>query len=182
MFDFNYKPVNKTIWNGRIDSTTDFDAFRWHQWIKNIDLRNHDLKPYDGRLGFGFIGFCCDEGVRLNKGRVGASKGSESIRLEMANFPCFFTKEVNLFDCGNIFCEDFSLEKSQDLLLEAVYKILSLNLFPIVLGGDHETTLGNYKGILKNLSKSNSLPGIGIINHEKKYLWFKSILMTISTS
>ena len=43
MFDFNYKTTDNSIWKGRIDSTTDFNAFRWHQWIKNIDLRNHAL-------------------------------------------------------------------------------------------------------------------------------------------
>lgn len=25
-------------WKGRIDSTTDYDAFRWHQWVQPLDL------------------------------------------------------------------------------------------------------------------------------------------------
>ncbi|MEY8762773.1 MULTISPECIES: formimidoylglutamase [Clostridium] len=169
MFDFNYKTTDNSIWKGRIDSTTDFNAFRWHQWIKNIDLRNPDLKPYTGKLGFGLIGFCCDEGVKINKGRTGASKGPKSIRLEMANLPCFFTKDVRLFDCGDVYCEGSSLGRSQNLLAEAVYRILGLNLFPIVLGGGHETALGNYKGMLKNLDKFDPSPDIGIINFDAHF-------------
>ena len=169
MFDFNYKPMDKILWEGRVDSETNFDAFRWHQWIKCIDLRKDNLAPYTGKLGFGFIGFCCDEGVRRNNGRTGASKGPESIRKEMANLPCFFTKDVNLFDFGNIICDDNSLEGSQELLSKAVSKILSLNLFPIILGGGHETTFGNYKGVLNHLSKYTKTPDIGIINFDAHF-------------
>lgn len=39
MFDLNYKPTDKEIWTGRIDSDDNFDAFRWHQWIKNIRFK-----------------------------------------------------------------------------------------------------------------------------------------------
>ena len=27
-------------WKGRIDSETDYDAFRWHQWVQPIDLND----------------------------------------------------------------------------------------------------------------------------------------------
>ena len=37
MFNMNYKPTEKIVWQGRIDSESNFDAFRWHQWIENID-------------------------------------------------------------------------------------------------------------------------------------------------
>ncbi|KYH34277.1 formimidoylglutamase [Clostridium tepidiprofundi DSM 19306] len=152
MFNTNYKIANKSVWQGRIDSEDDFDAFRWHQWVKFIDLRKDDLVPFSGKLGFAFIGFCCDEGVRRNKGRTGASKGPRSIRKELANLPCRFSQEVKLFDAGNIYCENISLEECQALLSKAVKKILSLNLFPIVLGGGHEIAFGHYNGILNYLN------------------------------
>ena len=25
-------------WKGRVDSDTDYDAFRWHQWVRPLDL------------------------------------------------------------------------------------------------------------------------------------------------
>jgi formiminoglutamase len=169
MFNTNYKPTDCSLWQGRIDSETNFDAFRWHQWIKCIDLREDNLNPYNGRLGFAFIGFCCDEGVKRNKGRAGAANGPQSIRKELANLPCLFTKDVELFDTGNVYCENITLEECQALLSKAVSKILSLNLIPIVLGGGHETALGNYNGILEHLSENNSKPNIGIVNFDAHF-------------
>ncbi len=169
MLDINYKAIDKTLWQGRIDSDSNFDAFRWHQWVKPIDLREENLIPYQGKLGFAFLGFCCDEGVKRNKGRTGAAKGPESIRKELANLPCRFTKEVKIFDAGDIFCENISLEESQNLLSKAIEKILKLNLFPIVLGGGHEIAFGHYKGILNYLNQSNTNPKIGIINFDAHF-------------
>ncbi|WP_432403238.1 formimidoylglutamase [Wukongibacter sp. M2B1] len=169
MFDENYKTIDEEFWQGRIDSETNFDAFRWHQWVENIDLRNEDLIPYAGKLGFAFIGFCCDEGVKRNRGRAGAAKGPRSIRRELANLPCCFSKDVKLFDAGNIFCENVTLEECQSSLAKAVDRILSLNLFPIVLGGGHEIAFGHYNGILNYLTKNEDKPNIGIINFDAHF-------------
>ena len=35
-------------WKGRIDSTTDYDAFRWHQWVQPLDLNIQTEKPECG--------------------------------------------------------------------------------------------------------------------------------------
>lgn len=169
MFSTNYKNTDETVWQGRVDSEDNFDAFRFHQWIKNIDLRDETLTPFKGKLGFAFIGFCCDEGVKRNKGRIGAAKGPQSIRKELTNLPCVFSKEVKLFDAGDIYCENISLEESQAILSQAVSKLLSLNLFPIVLGGGHEVAFGHYNGILNYLSKTTEKPNIGIINFDAHF-------------
>ncbi|MCT4621299.1 MAG: formimidoylglutamase [Marinisporobacter sp.] len=169
MFNKNYKPTDEIVWRGRIDSETNFDAFRWHQWVERIDLRKNDLLPYEGKLGFAFIGFCCDEGIKRNKGRGGATKGPISIRKELANLPCCFTQEVKIFDAGNILCESCTLEESQKLLSKAVDKILALNLFPIVLGGGHEVAFGHYNGILSYLKEKEDKPNIGIINFDAHF-------------
>lgn len=169
MFDINYKATDKTVWQGRIDSDDNYDAFRWHQWVKPIDLNDDTLIPYTCKLGFAFIGFCCDEGVKRNHGRAGAANGPESIRKELNNLPCLFTQDVKLFDAGNVFCDKISLEESQNLLSKVVTKILNLNLFPIVLGGGHETAFGHYNGILNYLSQDNPSPSIGIINFDAHF-------------
>ena len=168
MFSRNYKPTDDEVWKGRVDSESNFDAFRWHQWVKTIDLRN-DLIPYDGKLGFAFIGFCCDVGVERNKGREGTANGPLSIRKELVNLPCWFTKDVKLFDAGNILCEDCTLEEAQEELSKAVEKILSLNLFPIVLGGGHEVAFGHYNGILNYLLKTDEKPSLGIVNFDAHF-------------
>ncbi|MFL0266919.1 formimidoylglutamase [Candidatus Clostridium radicumherbarum] len=169
MFDFNYEPMNKEFWQGRVDSEDNYDAFRWHQWIDIIDLRKEPITPFIGKLGIAFIGFCCDKGVNRNKGRIGAAYGPESIRKELANLPCRFSQDVKLFDAGNIHCENISLEESQALLSKAVSKILSLNLFPIVLGGGHEVAFGHYNGLMDYLTLNNTKPRIGIINFDAHF-------------
>lgn len=169
MFDKNYKITDKTVWKGRTDSEDNYDAFRWHQCINIIDLKRDDLTSYTGKLGFAFIGFCCDEGVRINGGRTGAAKGPEYIRKELATLPCNFSQEVKLFDVGDILCTDCTLGESQELLSEAVQRVLCLNLFPIVLGGGHEVAFGNYSGILNYLSQENKEPNIGIVNFDAHF-------------
>lgn len=166
MFYSNYKVSDESTWQGRVDSEDNYDAFRWHQWIESIDLNDENLNPFSGKLGFAFVGFCCDEGVKRNQGRTGAANGPRSIRKELANKPCVFTKEVKLYDAGDILCYGITLEEAQGLLAEAVEKILKLNLFPIVLGGGHETALGNYNGVLNFLSSDKKVPNIGIINFD----------------
>ncbi len=169
MFDKNYKITDEAVWQGRTDSETDYDAFRWHQCVNIIDLKSDDLALFTGKLGFAFIGFCCDEGVRVNRGRTGAANGPKSIRHALGNLPCNFLQDVKLFDAGDIFCEDCTLSESQDILAKAVQRVLSLNLFPIVLGGGHEVAFGDYMGILEYLSEKNKKPSIGIVNFDAHF-------------
>lgn len=169
MNNLNYKTTDKSEWTGRIDSDMDFDAFRWHQWVEFINLEDKSFETFNGELGFCFIGFCCDKGVSNNLGRIGAANGPHSIRKELSNLPCTFTKNVKLFDAGDILCKDISLEESQNLLAKAVKKIINLNLFPIVLGGGHEVAFGNYLGILDFLLQKEDKPKIGIINFDAHF-------------
>ena len=80
MFDHNYKPTDRKVWQGRIDSDFNFNAFRWHQWIEILDLTKDHIDSFRGRLGFALIGFNCDAGIKKNKGRSGAQAGPKSVR------------------------------------------------------------------------------------------------------
>lgn len=155
-------------WHGRVDSETDYDSLRWHQWVEELDL-NGDPKAFEGDLGFAFIGFCSEQGVRRNKGRVGTALAPDFIRQQMSNLPCTFDQRVKLFDAGNILCQEISMEEGQKLLGEAVEQIRSLNLFPIVLGGGHETTFGHYLGQMNYAEKVVDSPDIGIINFDAHF-------------
>jgi len=165
----HYHPIDTNVWQGRIDSHEDFDAYRWHQWIKPINLNDETTPPFDGQLGVCFIGFCCDDGVTRNKGRAGAAKGPRSIRKELSNLPCQFSNELKLYDAGNIYCHDISLEQGQALLSELVQKILELNLFPIVLGGGHEIAFGHYCGLHSHLKDTHPSQKLGIINFDAHF-------------
>ena len=155
-------------WNGRIDSTGDYDAFRWHQWVQKLDL-NSDLSKFKCEHGFAFIGFCSEQGVKRNRGRVGTALAPDFIRKQMSNLPCTFDSRVKLYDAGNILCEDISMEEGQKLLGMAVEKILDLGLFPIVLGGGHETTYGHFKGQFANLKKEEKPLDMGIVNFDAHF-------------
>ncbi len=163
-----YQPTPKKDWQGRIDDTENYRAFRWHQWVNIFHLLEEEIKPAPGgrEKNFCFLGFFCDKGVQKNKGRAGAAKGPLSIREEMGNLPCSFGEEVKIYDAGNINCSgEASLEEGQKALEEAVTKILKLGLFPIVLGGGHEIALGDYRGIKKFLGNKNP----GIINFDAHF-------------
>lgn len=159
-----YKTSSPSDWTGRIDSTENFDAFRWHQWVKLLDLSSETLKPFEGTLGIALLGFCSDTGVRRNLGRAGAVNGPKAIRKELCNMPCWFESAVHIFDAGDIHCIDDDLESAQAELSVAVKKLISLNLFPIVLGGGHETAYGHYNG-LKSVFKEP----IGIVNFDAHF-------------
>ncbi|WP_439183053.1 formimidoylglutamase [Carboxylicivirga taeanensis] len=141
-----YQPSSP--WKGRVDSTSDTSAFRWHQVIRPINL-TAPHSAIKGRINICFLGFCCDEGVKRNLGRPGASKGPASIRKEMANWPANHQPHVQLFDAGDITCRDNNLEEAQKALAIAVRTILDHGYFPILLGGGHEIALGHFNGILQ---------------------------------
>lgn len=165
----NYVVAEKTLWKGRIDSEENFDAFRWHQWMEFIDLNDDKQPVFQGPLGFCFIGFCSDAGIKLNKGREGAALAPAAIRKEMSSLPCWFNQQVKLFDAGDIKSEHYSLAESQYALELAVDKILALNLFPIVLGGGHELAFGHYNGLLHHFRRESEKPNIGIINFDAHF-------------
>ncbi len=162
----NYKAEKPSTWSGRIDSETDFDSFRWHQWVDVIDLNDENLEPFDGTLAFGILGFECDQGIGLNKGRVGAAAGPESIRAALANLPCQFNEDIKLFDCGNVFPEGLTLDQAQQYLGDAVERILNLNMFPLVIGGGHETAYGHFLGLFKHYKDRGN---IGVINFDAHF-------------
>lgn len=154
-------------WQGRVDSETDYEAFRWHQKVEPIDLNT--AEPFTGKLGFVFIGFCSDLGVSRNRGRSGAALGPDFIRKQMATLPCNFQQEVKMYDAGDVDCTEITLEAGQQRLSEAVKKALDLGLFPIVLGGGHETTFGHYMGHHDYRAEQYGVPDMGIINFDAHF-------------
>ena len=87
----------------------------------------------------------------------------------MSNLPCAFSQEVKFYDAGNILCDEISMEEGQRLLGLAVERILELKLFPIVLGGGHETTFGHFQGQMADLKKETSSLDMGIINFDAHF-------------
>ncbi|MBU6339386.1 MAG: formimidoylglutamase [Rickettsiales bacterium] len=150
--------------SGRIDGT-DESVLRFHQVINHIDLEKDEIHFNENESGIVFLEFNVDEGVRRNKGRIGAAQGGIAISEALANFPINFSNNYKFFHGGIITCDDGNLEKSQENLGFYVEKIIKSKALPIVFGGGHEITYGNYLGI-KNFAKKSK---IGIINFDAHF-------------
>ena len=125
-------------WKGRIDGDTP-ETQRWHQRVEPVDLFRERLPMLlPGQKGMVFLGFACDEGVRRNRGRIGAEDGPDAMRQVMASFAVHFGPNNLLVDGGDIICEDRRLERAQEVLSEAVQLIKQAGYLPLVAGGGHD--------------------------------------------
>ncbi len=140
-----------SIWQGRYDG----DDILHHRIFQRVTTADTAVSPGD----FVMHGFAVDEGVRRNKGRVGAAEAPDIIRKSMSNFPVI-RPEFRLIDKGNIFCENTNLEKAQQDLANATANALTKNAKSVVLGGGHEVTFAHYSGVRKAFPNQK----IGIIN------------------
>ncbi|MFD3743582.1 formimidoylglutamase [Nocardia sp. NPDC058633] len=142
-----------SAWTGRIDGTTP-EHLRWHQAVT----------PYEPGSGPGacvFVGFACEEGVRRNKGRLGAAAGPDALRSALA--PMALATELRAFDAGTIAVTDHRLEDGQRRLGETVSALLDDGAFPVVLGGGHELAYGTYLGLAGSARRAAGTV-IGILN------------------
>lgn len=139
--------MKKHNYSGRIDSNR---PERFHQIVE----------PYTNEANSDvIIGFMSDEGVRRNKGRIGAKEAPEKIREKLASLS--YTSPV--FDAGSVEGTE-DLEASQQTLGEAVSKLLSHDNFPVILGGGHETAYGHYLGV-RDVYKDKRIAVLNIDAH-----------------
>lgn len=111
-------------WKGRIDKEDGTLGLRIHQLIR----------PYQGQAKSKvFFGFSSDEGVKRNKGRVGAKNAPDDIRKVLSNLPVHFSN-LNIYDAGNLLVDE-DLEEARLLQTSIVESILKSDSLPIVLGG-----------------------------------------------
>jgi|26BtaG_2_1085354.scaffolds.fasta_scaffold00011_93 formiminoglutamase len=149
------KFTDKSIWNGRFDDEDGELGLRIHQ---KVELKNFNDSTINTKPNIAFLGFCSDEGVKRNKGRIGAKNAPDILRKTLANLPYNVETKKSIFDFGNIVLEEDNLEKARKEQIECVADLLRKNYFPIVLGGGHETALGNFLGLAEHHEN------IGIIN------------------
>ena len=141
------------IWEGRFDG----DDPIYHRIFQRVITENN----YENILTKDFVlhGFAVDEGVRRNKGKVGAAQSPDFIRKDLSNFPVV-NKDFSLKDFGDVYCENRDLEKAQSHLSDKVSKVLKMGAKSIVLGGGHELLYAHFKGIRDAFPNKK----IGIIN------------------
>jgi formiminoglutamase len=96
------------------------------------------------------IGFPCDDGVRRNSAREGASAAPDAIREALYRLtpdedPAFTQVLARTADFGNLALAT-DLLTSQDRLGRVVAACLTHNTIPLMLGGGHETGYGHFLG------------------------------------
>lgn len=151
-----YKSTDMSLWTGRIDDPLiDAKSLRWHQRVKPFS--SGELEP-----GVTLLGVVSDEGVKRNKGRVGAAQGPDVIRQVLSNQAYHLQRSV--YDAGNLFCEHGQLEALQQEQAEILSNLLNQGHFPLVLGGGHEIAFGSFLGLERYLARSDQNHHIAIIN------------------
>ena len=156
-------PLSK-LWKGRA-TAPELGVQYWYQKVQLLDLEKKsetDAVPHVALLGY-----ACDEGVRRNKGRIGAAQGPDAIRKQLARL-AFHHNSLSISDYGNLLCADGNLEDCQKALSVITEQLVTQGSFPIVLGGGHDVAYGHFVGIHNALQqKGNS--SIGIINFDAHF-------------
>ncbi|BAX81222.1 formimidoylglutamase [Labilibaculum antarcticum] len=162
-----YRPAEKGHWEGR-KSNPDIGKQYWHQQIEFVDWNDLPKHAADlPKIDIALLGYVCDEGVRRNRGRMGAHEGPKVIRDRLAKLPIHFESK-RVIDAGNIVCIDDDMEACQDLFSNAISDLLKQNIFPIAIGGGHDMSYAHFMGI-KNAILDSPKQRIGIINFDAHF-------------
>ncbi|MGL4707291.1 MAG: formimidoylglutamase [Aeromonas veronii] len=148
-----FNPVDMSLWQGRQDPEDGELALRWHDKVQPWAAEAQEA------AGVVLLGFACDEGVRRNKGRVGAAAAPLAVRKLLANTAWHLNRPV--YDGGDVSCPDGDLDAAHGHLAERVAAALDVGHFPLVLGGGHEVAFGSWSGLNRHLGGSGK---VGIIN------------------
>jgi len=135
--------INQKNWTGRFDDEDGGLGKRWHQEIQFGNFAHFQNGEHNS---VALLGFCSDEGVRRNKGRTGARNAPAEIRKMLANLP-YLPEQKQIFDFGNVILNGNDLETARKEQTECVSELIRNHYLPIVLGGGHETALGDFLGL-----------------------------------
>lgn len=138
--------MDETTWTGRNDGP----GPQHRRFFHCVTAPGEGVRP-DAAL----IGFASDEGVRRNRGRVGAVEGPAALRSALASLAVH--EELSVVDHGDITVEGCDLEGGQRRLGETVRVARGTAPLTVVLGGGHETAYGSYLGL-------GQRPGLGVLN------------------
>ncbi|HHQ4766421.1 formimidoylglutamase [Aeromonas veronii] len=154
-----FNPIDMSLWQGRQDPEDGELALRWHDKVQPWAAEAQEAAGAQDTAGVVLLGFACDEGVRRNKGRVGAAGAPQAVRKLLANTAWHLNRPV--YDGGDVSCTDGDLDAAHGRLAERVAAALDLGHFPLVLGGGHEVAFGSWSGLNSHLGGSGR---VGIIN------------------
>ncbi len=169
--DFNninaeYRPAEKSHWEGR-KSNPDMGNQYWHQEIELVDATDLNNVNNYSSIDVAILGYVCDEGVRRNRGRIGANEGPRALRERLAKLPIHFAS-TRVADMGDVHCLDDDMEACQEMYASLISDVISNEIFPIGIGGGHDMSYGHFKGIYEAI-KSTDKRRVGIINFDAHF-------------
>ncbi|AHG62829.1 formimidoylglutamase [Advenella mimigardefordensis] len=143
-------------WQGRVDAAERGDTCRLHQIAQPLG----DELPAALNGQAVVLGFCCDEGVSRNHGRIGARLAPDHVRRALAGLPAHRLQQ--LYDAGDIHCTDNNLEYAQSQLANRIASLLNTSSRLAVIGGGHEIAYGSYLGLDQHL-QATAQPGTVLV-------------------
>lgn len=158
-----YQSGQRDHWTGRSSNPAIGNQY-WHQAIELWDIRELDNKE---KPTIGLIGYCCDEGVRRNLGRIGSEQGPKSVREKLAKLPVHF-KSKRVADFGDVICIKEDMESCQKAFSKLVGLLIAKHIFPIGVGGGHDMAYAHFMGIHEAI-KNSSKKKIGIVNFDAHF-------------
>jgi len=136
--------------------------------LKNI-IKESTLKQVSN-FDIALIGVPFDLGVKYNGGRIGCAKGPDSVRTALKKYGSTFNLEqktdlskLRIANLGNIVVKKNDVIKTHKRVTSVVEKVLEKNVLPIVIGGGHDITFANVRGLV-NSTKGN-IGGINVDAH-----------------
>ncbi len=146
------KGLQDNPWQGRVDNPNNSETRRWHQSVLVGDI--NDAPKAD----FALAGYAIDEGVKRNKGRIGAAEGPNAIRKALSSFA--WHSKHTLLDIGDSYCHGSKLEAAQAEYASKIAGCLNKGVKTIGLGGGHDIAFSHYTGVRAAFPDKK----IGIIN------------------
>ncbi|MBO1332242.1 formimidoylglutamase [Streptomyces sp. VRA16 Mangrove soil] len=140
-------------WTGR-DDGPDAELRRWHHVVRTT--------PAESWSDVVFAGFASDEGVRRNKGRVGAAQGPAALRAALGGL-ALPGDAPTAVDAGDVVVADGDLAAGQERLAALIAPQLAAGRRTFVLGGGHAVGYASYRALVR----SGLLDGgrrLGILN------------------
>ncbi|ALE04684.1 formimidoylglutamase (plasmid) [Arthrobacter sp. ERGS1:01] len=159
--DFSLLAVDSPAqpWTGRNDGDGPGHR-RWWQAVATPATASAGVDP--SRPGpAALLGFCSDEGVRRNLGRVGAAAAPAAIRGALGSLA--FHGERAVTDVGDVVVAGNALEDGQARAGAALTALLDAGQLTFVLGGGHETAFASYLGVAGTAAVANGAR-LGVLN------------------
>ncbi|HTR80010.1 MAG TPA: formimidoylglutamase [Bacteroidota bacterium] len=126
------------------------------------DIVRRQKENFSDKINVGIVGVPEDEGVRRNRGRVGAKDAPNEIRKALYKFtPYALSKgkqasDLAIFDFGNVKA-GATLEETHERVQAVLEMLFAKNILPIVLGGGHDTTYPSFLAFAKEAASTGAI-------------------------